>query len=198
MLYVCLSCVASEDVDPDVERGARLTGGPTRLEGVVEIYMDGRWFLVCDDWFDEDDGAVICRMIGAAEGVPTLFTSSSKDVEKNFDEIRGIFNINYLACTGAETRISECDQTNGGIRCNLPEQVGLKCLTESEARQRIAAAQTTTQTTTTTPTTSTTTAVPTTTTMSATSTELQTNTTTTTANTTTTPTSMILLHYFTD
>ena len=42
----------------------RLTGGDTVNEGLVEVYCNGGWGTVCDDYFDQVDGDTICRQLG--------------------------------------------------------------------------------------------------------------------------------------
>ena len=42
----------------------RLTGGQQSNQGLLEIYCNGRWGTVCDDYFDEDEATVACRQLG--------------------------------------------------------------------------------------------------------------------------------------
>ena len=119
------------ETESDVERGARLTGGTTSMDGIVEVYMREQWVLVCDDWFDEKDGMVICRMIGADEGLPMLFTSFANFESNPYALVSGVFGYSQLECEGTENNISECVSSTTP-HCGLSEQVGLKCHSPGE------------------------------------------------------------------
>ena len=57
-------------VDGCVEGEVRLVGGGHYREGNVEVCRRQQWGRVCDDEWDEDDSAVVCRQLGlASEGI---------------------------------------------------------------------------------------------------------------------------------
>ena len=45
----------------------RLSGGRHYREGRVEVCRNQQWGRVCDDSWDENDSAVVCRQLGLSE-----------------------------------------------------------------------------------------------------------------------------------
>jgi hypothetical protein len=42
----------------------RLVNGTTYNEGRIEIFHSNEWGSICDNTFNEEDGQVVCRMLG--------------------------------------------------------------------------------------------------------------------------------------
>ena len=117
----------------DLELGVRLTGGASYLDGIIEMYRNGSWWLVCDDWFDERDARVICRMVGGAEGLPMYFTTVVNVDANPYENINGTFGYNSLGCNGTEVSVALCPYTRD-FHCKHDEQVALKCHSKGGAQ----------------------------------------------------------------
>ena len=56
--YVCVSVAVCQNGD------IRLSDGQNSTEGRVEICFNNQWGTVCDDFWSNDDGNVVCRQLG--------------------------------------------------------------------------------------------------------------------------------------
>ena len=59
--YTCSILVVCQDGD------VRLMGGSHYREGKVEVCRNQQWGRVCNDEWDENDSAVVCRQLGLLE-----------------------------------------------------------------------------------------------------------------------------------
>ena len=83
----------------------RLADGYRDGEGRVEIFHDGHWGTVCDDFWDIKDAQVVCRELGYSRAPLALQTSL-------FGEGNGHIWLDNVHCVGNESSIANC-QHNG-------------------------------------------------------------------------------------
>ena len=72
-LYIC-SLESSIDLIVCQDGDVRITGGPTSLEGNVEICINNSYGGICDDFWDAQDSRVACRQLGFSNGTVLTFT----------------------------------------------------------------------------------------------------------------------------
>lgn len=58
-----------------VEPTIRLVDGSEPHKGRVEVFYNGQWGTICDDHWDNNDGKVVCKMLGFS-GVSQVFTKA--------------------------------------------------------------------------------------------------------------------------
>ena len=119
--------MAAPMADAQADGDLRLRHGGDEREGNIQVFHNGKWGLVCDDWFDRKDAKVACRQLGY-DGVEfytlrNYFYDRRQDVTIWLDD---------LECRGNETRLGDCPRRNGldwgQHNCTAPEEAaGVRC-----------------------------------------------------------------------
>lgn len=90
-------------------------------EGRVEIFLNGIWGTICDDWFDIKDAHVICKMLK----FPRALAAVNRGM---FGEGTDQIWFDDLHCHGNESSIFRCRHSGVGIHnCHHYEDVGVIC-----------------------------------------------------------------------
>jgi cysteine-rich repeat protein len=118
------------------EGDVRLVGGPSGMEGRLQIFHAGAWGEVCDDYFDGNYGSsyfgysttTVCQQMGYAGGA---FLST-------YDAPSDTFILDDVNCTGTERRISDCPRRAYGMEdCSRTEGAGFQCTPYAEGAVRL-------------------------------------------------------------
>ena len=115
--------------------GGTLTDEDGNLcEGRLEIYHNGEWGTICNDYWTENDADVACRVLGFVGGsvedwgrfrtaVKAGFPAGAADQQIMLDDLR---------CGGKEANLLECTASQvGKHNCRHREDVGLRCIKNS-------------------------------------------------------------------
>ncbi|MBN3301585.1 NETR protein, partial [Amia calva] len=112
----------------DCKQGSvRLQGGRSKLEGTVEVYLNGVWGTVCSNGWEDEDAAVACRQLGYGYKGQARQTALSR---------LSLAPTHWRAvhCHGHEAELLECQRTawNGGV-CANRQAAAVVCTPQEEA-----------------------------------------------------------------
>ena len=88
--------------------------------GRVEVYLNGEWGTVCDDFWSLEDAEVVCRQLGFPGAVTWLRAAG-------FGEGEGRIHLDDVECVGDETDILDCPSVRQP-NCNHGEDAGVICI----------------------------------------------------------------------
>ena len=87
----------------------------------MEVLYNGVWGTVCDNEWDINDAYVVCRQLGFRDAI-TIYINS------HFGGGSGETWLDGVACTGSESRISDCSHNGWGVEdCGHTEDAGVEC-----------------------------------------------------------------------
>ena len=112
----------------------RLAGGETPDEGRMEIYHDGEWGTVCDDFWTDREADVACRQMKYAGAYRSFdrsrFGGAPASAKIWLDDVH---------CEGTEDRLADCQHAAWGINnCAVSagrhlEDAGVQCVPKPAA-----------------------------------------------------------------
>ncbi|KAM6033011.1 scavenger receptor cysteine-rich domain-containing protein DMBT1-like isoform 1-T1 [Theristicus caerulescens] len=115
------ACVVCSDPVASQRAPLRLSDGPHRCAGRVEVFYENRWGTVCDDHWDLEDAGVVCRQLGCG-------TALSAHGAGHFRAGSGPIWLDDVNCTGTEVALSYCRTKGWGKNnCHHGEDAGVVC-----------------------------------------------------------------------
>ncbi|XP_022086813.1 neurotrypsin-like [Acanthaster planci] len=99
----------------------RLVGGSNNSSGRVEVYRSNTWGSICDNDWDINDAAVVCRVLGFS-GAQAAKSGAY------FGQGSGPVHMDGVACTGSEGNFGDCPSSCWEEpQCSHNQDAGVIC-----------------------------------------------------------------------
>ena len=105
------------NLDLLVDYVLRLANGNRKSEGRVEIFYNGIWGTVCDDYWDLRDAIVVCRQLGYSSALTAKGKASFNTGENRKKWLSNV------GCLGNESSIDMCSSDGLGVSL-CPSNIG--------------------------------------------------------------------------
>ena len=94
----------------------------------MEIFYNGEWGTVCDDYWDLRDAIVVCRQLGYT-------TALRRSIGAEFGQGTGRIWRDNVGCRGTENRLSSCSASYwGSNNCYHRDDAGVVCASKFNFR----------------------------------------------------------------
>ena len=91
----------------------------------MEIFYNGNWGTVCDDYWDMNDARVVCRQLGFPNTVSALHSA-------HFGSGSGQVWLDNVGCSGSESTIVNCQHRGWGVEdCSHSDDASVVCSSKS-------------------------------------------------------------------
>ena len=88
----------------------------------MEIFYNGKWGTVCDDYWDTNDARVVCRQMGFLSNTATALHHA------HFGSGTGQIWLDNVRCSGSESTIVNCQHNGWGVEsCDHTEDASVIC-----------------------------------------------------------------------
>ncbi|XP_067222123.1 scavenger receptor cysteine-rich type 1 protein M130-like [Chanodichthys erythropterus] len=115
------SCRHNEDAGVVCLKDIRLVSGSDSCCGRVEILHNGQWGTVCDNDWDVNDAAVVCRQLECGSAISAPKSSA-------FGQGSGSIWLDGVGCSGGEGNLTQCSHRGlGAHNCGHGKDAAVVC-----------------------------------------------------------------------